>query len=502
MDAYYNLIYIVTYEENRLMPHLKELAHEFNMDFFVWDLINGAVKEDGTVLERTQNSPVPVIQHAIESNVPTMYVLKDAHVTMRDPGSPVIRALRNFKGAEQTCHKIIIITAPTPVVPADLQKQITLIDYELPTFDDIMSILERGKQYAQLEMSDEEMRDCAHALQGLTTEEIEDVTSLSLAKTERFDKEVFLAHKKQILKKDEVLEYFETDRTMDDIGGLDLLKSWLRKTGDGFSDEAIEFGVEPAKGVLILGIPGTGKSLTAKVAGKLWGMPVIRFDIGKVMDRLVGSSEARIRNALRTVEALAPCVLWMDEIEKALSGMGSSNMSDGGTTSRVVGTLLSWMQDRSAPVFLMATANSLSTFSSNPELLRSGRFDAIFFVDLPQFNERKEIFSIHLKMRGRKPENFDLDQLALATESYTGAEIEQVVKEALKSVWAEAGGLRDLTTEDLLAAIHEVVPLSRTMGEQIAELQTWAKDRAKPASSKEEAPAVNTNRPGRFKVIS
>ncbi|OYT75045.1 MAG: ATPase, partial [Armatimonadetes bacterium JP3_11] len=261
-------------------------------------------------------------------------------------------------------------------------------------------------------------------------------------------------------------------------GGLDLLKEWLRKRRASLSREAREFGLPAPKGVLLLGVQGTGKSLSAKAIANLWGLPMLRLDVGRVFGSLVGASEANMRAAIRTAEAVAPCILWIDELEKGFAGVQGSGVSDSGTTARVFATFLTWMQDKRAPVFVVATANDVSQLP--PELLRKGRFDEIFFIDLPTLPEREQIFAIHLRKRKRDPAQYDLKTLARATEGFSGAEIEQVVIAGLFTAF-DAG--RELTTEDMLDEVRHTVPLSVMMREEIEELRTWAQLRTRPASS-------------------
>jgi SpoVK/Ycf46/Vps4 family AAA+-type ATPase len=265
---------------------------------------------------------------------------------------------------------------------------------------------------------------------------------------------------------------------MADVGGLDELKLWLDRRGQAFSTGARRFGLDAPKGVLLLGIQGCGKSLTAKAIAATWQFPLLRFDMGKVFGGIVGQSEGNIRTALQVAQALAPCVLWIDEIEKGMAGMGSSGQTDGGTTARVVGTLLTWMQEKREPVFVVATANRIDMLP--PELLRKGRFDEIFFVDLPTREIRKEILGIHLRKKDRNPDDFDLDALATASVGFSGAELEEAVREGLYEAFAHARGL---TTEDIASALVKTFPLSQTMREEIDDLRKWAQVRARLASS-------------------
>ncbi|NQT51266.1 AAA family ATPase, partial [bacterium] len=274
---------------------------------------------------------------------------------------------------------------------------------------------------------------------------------------------------------------------MSAVGGLDLLKTWLRKRARAFSDEAQRYGLPRPKGVLVLGVQGCGKSLTAKALANFWNLPLLRFDVSRIFDRFIGSSEMNMRHALQTAESIAPAILWVDEIEKAFSGVQSSGVTDAGTTSRVFGTFITWLQETPAAVFTIATANSIESLP--PELLRKGRFDEIFFVDLPAEPERRDILNIHLRKRNRDPGDFDVPRLAAKAEGFSGAEIEQAVVEALYNAFDEE---RELDARDILRSLADGVPLSRTMREDIGRLRSWALDRTRPASS---AQALTTHAP-------
>lgn len=274
-----------------------------------------------------------------------------------------------------------------------------------------------------------------------------------------------------------MLEYYRASEEFSNVGGMDELKDWLRKRKSAFSADARTFGLPNPKGALLIGVQGCGKSLCAKALAGLWRVPLLRLDLGKVFSSLVGSSEENVRQAVQIAESVAPAILWIDEIEKAFSGTHSSSFSDAGTTSRVFGTFITWLQDKTAPVFVVATANNISQLP--PELLRKGRFDEIFFVDLPERGDRAEIFGIHIAKRGRKPELFDLQRLAQAADGFSGAEIEEAVVASLFDVFDKSS---DLTTESILASVQSTVPLSRTMKEEIERLRDWAGERARPAS--------------------
>ena len=272
------------------------------------------------------------------------------------------------------------------------------------------------------------------------------------------DVSVVFSEKQQIIKKSGLLEYYDSQEEFSHVAGLENLKEWLLKRTIAFSDRAAKFGLPSPRGVLLLGVQGCGKSLCAKAVSGLWKLPLLRFDLGRMFSSLVGSSEENVRRAIQTAESIAPAILWIDEIDKALAGTQGSGGSDGGTASRVFGTLLTWLSEKTAPVFVIATANEISNLP--PELLRKGRLDEIFFVDLPQDDERREILAIHLHKRGRNPAQFDLAELARHSEGFSGAEIEEAIISALFDSFSKQV---PLDTEIVKASLSETVPLSKTM---------------------------------------
>jgi SpoVK/Ycf46/Vps4 family AAA+-type ATPase len=291
--------------------------------------------------------------------------------------------------------------------------------------------------------------------------------------------DIILSEKKQIIRRNGILEFIEEDESIDAVGGLEELKRWLLQRSEAFTERARAYGLPAPKGLLILGVPGCGKSLIAKTTARLWGLPLLRLDMGRVYDgSMVGKSEANLRSALRTAESLAPAILFIDELDKAFAGAAGSSDSDGGTSSRIFGSFLTWMQEKRSPVFVLATANRVDRLPG--EFLRKGRFDEIFFVDLPNINERMEIFRIHLQKRRRDISRFDLRQLAAACEGFSGAEIEQVLIAAMYEAFAQN---REFTQLDILAATKATQPLSRTMTEQVVALREWAQQRARPAAA-------------------
>jgi SpoVK/Ycf46/Vps4 family AAA+-type ATPase len=428
-----------------------------------------------------------------------IYLLKDLHFFLRsDSASPyvpgldvitLIRKLRDLIQPLKQSQKTVCLLSPVLRFPVELEKDITILDFSLPTQDELADALARvvrsarnqgrlrGRERLQIDLNDTEQERVLRAAAGLTASEAENVFAKSLVMTGRMDLDVIVAEKKQLIQKSRVIEYYDGVEDMAYVGGMLELKGWLRKRSLAFSERARQFGLPEPRGLLLLGVQGGGKSLVAKSVAGLWKLPLLRLDMGKVFSEMVGASEQNIRAALRLCESVAPCVLWLDELEKGLSGLGSSNRSDAGTAARVFGSFLVWMQEKTAPVFVIATSNDISSLP--PELLRKGRFDEIFFVDLPRPAERQEILAIHLAKRHRAPRRFDLVALAREMEGFSGAEIEQAVISALYDAFEAE---RRLVQEDLVRNVRQTVPLSQTMDERITALRNWARTHARPAS--------------------
>jgi SpoVK/Ycf46/Vps4 family AAA+-type ATPase len=413
----------------------------------------------------------------------TVYLFKDFHPFISEVVTT--RKLRDLITVLKTSTKTIILLSPTLKLPTELEKEITVVDYQLPTTDELDKILEKIIQTVKnnprvnVVLSELEREQILKAASGLTSNEAENVFARSLVEKGKFDIDVILGEKEQIIRKSGILEYFPASEAFGNVGGVDLLKAWMKERTASFTDEARKFGLPEPKGVLLLGVQGCGKSLIAKAIGSLWRLPLLRLDVGKIFAGIVGSSEENMRKAIATAESVAPCILWLDELEKGFSGTQSSGMSDGGTTSRVFSTFLTWLSEKKAPVFVIATSNNVTALP--PELLRKGRFDEIFFVDLPSFEERREIFDIHLKRRHRDGKNYDLDLLSTRSLGYSGAEIEQVVISGLFTAFGDK--MRDLSNDDMFKVMEATVPLSVTMRENVQELRDWAEQRAREASS-------------------
>jgi len=499
--ARYVCFAVLTFEEDRIIKSIYDVctSERFNPSISqklikIWSCTKGLRKfeerfENEEADEKTKD-PIEVLDEIVrdvDSNV--VYLLCDFHPYLEDP---TVR--RKIKDTIQFCEisgrKTIIFISPVFELPIELEKYISIIDFDLPYSEDlkeelnnvITQIVENDKfleddrkKIASLQEEDKEK--VVKSLQGLTMLEASRVLSRSIVATKTFDCKMMLDEKKQIIRKAGILEYFSTDIDLSQVGGFPILKNWLINRKEAFSDKAREFGLPEPKGILLLGIPGTGKSLCAKAMGNFLTLPLLRFDVGKVFGALVGSSEERVRQVVKTAESIAPCILFIDEIEKGFSGVQSSTFSDSGTTARVFGSFISWMQDKKAPVFVVATANDVSLLP--PEFLRKGRFDEIFFMDLPSDQEREEIFKIHFIARKQDYERFDLQRLISLTHDFNGAEIEQSIISGLYIAFAQKIELQQKHVE---IAIKEMIPLSTTMKEQIEQLRTWASRRARSAS--------------------
>ncbi len=489
--AKYPILYLLSWEERRVEDILRAVAQERRKHLYGWTITDGILPlddYDGPPIDPSTNHPLRALEYIAQSREPAIFVLKDFHPFLDEQRGladypMIVRRLRDLTDELKRTNKTLIILSPLLRFPLELEKDITVLDYSLPTPKELEKSLERvlksvseiGRVKTKL---DGQTREKAlKAVQGLTCTECENVLARSYVQTRTLDISIILTEKKQIIRRSKVLEYFDAQEDMAAVGGMTLLKEWLGKRGLAFTERARQFGLPEPRGLLLLGVQGAGKSLVAKAIASQWQMPLLRLDLGSVFSELVGSSEQNMRTALRLAESVAPCLLWLDELEKGLAGTVSSHLSDAGTAARVFGSFLTWMQEKNAPVFVVATANDISILP--PEILRKGRFDEIFFIDLPNFNERAEIFAIHLARRGRDPLGFDLALLAQQSEGFSGAEIEQVIISGLYDAF-EAG--HELCNKDLLANLSATIPLSRTMEQQVTALRNWARTHARPAS--------------------
>ncbi len=479
--ARYPLIYVVSWEERRVEDALRNIARERGKKLQVWTVSQGFPSATGQ-RDHSTREPLVALDYVLNSPDQNIFLLKDFHSFIGDFN--VTRRLRDLTIALKNSYKNLIILSPILKLPPELEKEVTVVDFGLPSYEDLGKQLDDiirsvpGKPDVDTDLTPEEREHVLKAAQGLTAMEAENVFAKSLIETRTFDVKVILSEKEQIIRKSGILEYYPMDARFSDVGGLDVMKDWMNKRAVAFSDKARAFGLPEPKGILLLGVQGCGKSLSAKAIGAQWRLPLLRLDVGKIFAGIVGSSEENMRKAIRVSESVAPCVLWLDELEKGFSGSSGSGSTDGGTTSRVFSTFLTWLQEKTVPVFVVATANQIESLP--PELLRKGRFDEIFFIDLPSEEERAEIFRIHLRKSGRDPEKFGVKGLAEATPGFSGAEIEQVVYDSLhEAFYAD----RELSGDDLLKAARVSVPLSMTMREKIAYMRDWAETRARKASS-------------------
>jgi len=411
-------------------------------------------------------------------------LIKDIHGLIKN-NIPLIRKLKEIamNTEPKNVHRHIVILGPVKSIPVDMENMTAVLEWKLPDAEDIAKYLSSLATYKIIsndkkpdekadvnEYTEQEFKDITNSFIGLPHNRIEEHACLSYVQFKRRLNPKLLAQlKTKHILENSSLELLDTNVHMDNVGGMETFKKWIEERANAFSKEAQEFGVESPKGVMLVGIQGCGKTLMSRAIASKWGLPLIRFDVAKVFSKTIGSSEENIRNTLATIEALSPCVVQIDEIEKALSGVGSSNMSDGGTTYRVVGTLLSWMQDKEAQAFIIATANDVSQLP--PELLRKGRFDEIFFCALPEENEREEIFNIHLGKRTYKGKDFNCSLFASKTRNYSGAEIEQIIKQAI--LFAFNDKARKLKDEHIVKAIRDIIPLYETCKQDIDWLLAW-----------------------------
>ena len=482
--ARYSLMYIVSSEEQRVEESLLKLARRRDMKLGSWSITRGFVQKFGTLKGGDAKDPIKALDYIAAAEGRCLFVLRDFHAFVNDP--TVVRKLRDLAHDLRKTQKNIFILSAVTKIPPELEKDLCIVDWDLPNRPELTKVVEgllhqlpQGCEPG-LAKEPEGREQIVDAALGLTLTEAENVIAKSIVRHKTFHLPTILAEKKHIIRKSGILEYYEAEENLDGIGGLEILKQWLVKRRHAFTSDARDFGLPLPKGILLLGLPGCGKSLTAKAVGAAWQMPLLRLDVGKIFGGLVGASEENMRKALKTVEAVAPSILWLDEIEKGLSGTGSSNMSDGGTTSRVFGTFVTWMQEKTSPVFVIATANDVRSLP--PELLRKGRFDEIFFVDLPSQEERGEIMKIHLKKKGRNASHLDMHKIIDSMADFSGSEVEQVVVSALYEAFDADPHNRELTTDQLLHSAREIVPLAVTMAEKIADMREWARTRARTAS--------------------
>jgi ATP-dependent 26S proteasome regulatory subunit len=469
-------IALETVEEPRAISMIADAANQVGAATYLWSITRGLnFVRDGLKLETVDQVDYATIWQKTETMVDSVIILLGFDPYWEDPG--IIRlALDSFQLARQSNVTYVFVTPKVNLPPPLSGGEVVTIKLDLPNRDDLDLILRATLKMNNATIDDEKADGIIEAALGLTCAEAENAFAICLSNG-GLSAQAVAKEKGRSLGQVKGLEYFDQrDLALNQVGGLDALKAWLRQRRRAFSEEAQEYGLPSPKGLLMVGIPGTGKSLTAKAVAGEWGLPLLKLDIGAIYGSLLGESEASLRRALATAEAISPCVLWVDEIEKGFSGVGGAS-TDSGTSQRIFGALLSWMQEREAPTFICATANDVSALP--PEFLRRGRFDEIFFLDLPNEKERTEILNVHLEKRHRKFDHFDTEAVIEATEGFVGAEIEQTIIDAMYLVFDQD---RDLETDDVIEVTHRIVPLSESMAEKIAALRKWGDERARRAN--------------------
>ncbi len=479
------LITILSSEEERVIEAVQRLAEKRGDRLYLWDhadYFQQLVGEGETLAAKDPLTALEVIEKFAHRAI---FLLRDYHQCWKNQPK-IVRKLRNLSQGLKYTHKSIIVSTPTEDLPAELRDEMVLLDFPLPGQEELHGILKallRSPKVQHKLNADTGQRVIRAAL-GLTANQAQRAFARAIVTNGVLDErdiQSITAEKKQVLRESGALEFFAPSETLTDLGGLEVLKEWLRMRERAFSQEAKDYGIPEPKGVALIGVPGTGKSLTAKMVAALWQLPLIRLDVGALFGEFVGTSERNVRRALHLAETISPCVLWIDEIEKGLFTGGG----DGGASMRVFATILSWMQEKRKPVFIVATANNVGLLP--PELMRRGRFDEIFFLDLPTASERRKIFEVHIRKRGRDPQKFDLERLAQASERYVGSEIEQAVIDAMFIAFNDERIMeREFETADIMKALNRLVPLSHSQSEVIGYLREWLTEgRAQSASFRE-----------------
>jgi hypothetical protein len=531
------LVVIETVEELRAMALIRAAAAELNMPVFEWSIADGfaragagsippaATSEQhaGTELDRKlavvnaslaqakipplslvtgkeqfapESAPPPVyntkeaaqvLQHLETLTVEGVFVLKDLHRHLDTPLA--VRLLREVADEFSRDRRTLVLTGPSVPIPPELGNQVEFIHLPLPTRDRLRVLIKdtyrklSAKRKLQMKLDASGLDAMAGNLCGLTEHEAERAASQSIITRYGLVPESVsdvLEAKRDMLRHSGMLEFVPALDDLNAIGGLENLKTWLRKRRAAFGEQARAAGLEPPKGVVILGVQGCGKSMCARCIAGEWKLPLVKFDAAAIFDKYIGETEKRIKKMFHVAEQLAPCVLWIDELEKVFAGSGpDSASSDAGTSARLLGAFLSWMQDRKVPVFVAATCNNVNVLP--PELIRKGRFDEIFFVDLPNAAEREAVFRNQIKRRQMDPAKFDVSKLSAASEGYSGAEIDAAIQSAMYAAFAENA---TITTEMIVRELTTTVPLSTTRAEEIAKLRAWAAARAVPATAR------------------
>jgi len=489
MRARYPLLYIVTAEEEPLEQVLYAVAAQSTPTrrIIFWDMVrgwsdNGADK--GSPMSALLRIGRPEDPHNPKDFDNAIFVMRDLHPYLKlhypisDKHSSIVRELTSLMRELKRDRKTLILTSYILEIPPELSEEVTVIDFPLPNVPEISSLIRRLVIPEKLKVTGLAWEQLVKACQGLSRARIQRVLAKALAEKQQIsesDIAKVLEEKRQAIRQTGILEFFTVRESLKNVGGLENLKQWVRIRQDAFTEEARRYGIPNPKGVLLVGIQGTGKSLSAKTIAHEWRLPLLRLDTGRLFGGIVGESESRVRQMIQLAEAIAPCVLWIDEIDKAFGNINGGMDGDSGTSRRVFGSLITWMQEKTSPVFIVATANNVRILPA--ELLRKGRFDEIFFLNLPTESERQEIFRVHLqRLRPGRVRDFDLSLLARQSQNFSGAEIEQGIVDGMHLAFGRGsiGNRQDFTTEDIIRAIEETVPLAAIARDQIEALKQWA----------------------------
>jgi len=478
--AGYPVLWIETHEEYRALLTMIDEVSKAKDHYYIytWDRVDGiklkeiknGVLNTGNLEDDTVplNDPAIALQWA-DNQMPdnSVLLLQDFHHYLKDNDDVIIRKIRNIIPKFKATGKVLAILSHTVSIPSDIEKEVTVISFKLPSTDELRLILKGACESAEFEYpkNDESIIEAAR---GMTFFEAENAFSLSLVEKGEFNVSLINREKASIVKKTGLLEVLEVNDTINDIGGLDILKGWLTNRSKCFSEDARKFGIKPPRGLLLVGVPGTGKSLTAKVTASILNRPLLRLDVGKIFGAYVGESESNVHKCLNIAEAVAPCCLFIDEFEKFFSLKSDSH----DTSKHVFSIFLTWLQEKTADVFIVATANNVDEIPS--AMLRSGRFDKLFWVDLPNNEQRAEIINIHLSKVNRESKNFDMVKLVEASKNFTGAEIKTWIEEAL--VYSFNKG-NELNTQDLVEVSKVIIPIAQLTADEINKSRQWAIDR-------------------------
>jgi SpoVK/Ycf46/Vps4 family AAA+-type ATPase len=483
LKARYPILYINTVEEDRVEYVIrKAIKANLNRSIYSWDFIDGYTNNPNNEGFGKRN-PLQALEliERLNSETPALFILKDFNKFLNDLA--ISRKLRNVSRILKLQPKTVIILGCELNIPKELQDLITILQFELPSDLEINNELTRLIHSLNIQVETELFENLSRACQGLSLERIRRVLSKIIATYKTIDANsisILLTEKKQIIGQTEILEYCSVNEKIMNLGGLKILKDWLKKRQTAFGLQASNYGLPTPRGLLLIGIQGTGKSLTAKAVAKEWELPLLKLDVGKLFGGIVGESESRLRQMINVAETISPCILWIDEIDKAFTN--SDSKGDGGTSNRVLGSFISWLSEKTKPVFVIATANNIDSLPL--EIIRKGRFDEVFFLNLPKKDEREEIFKIHLQeFRPNSWELFDYIKLAELSDSFSGAEIRQSIIEAMYQAFYEN---REFKTTDICKSLNELIPLANLESEQMVKLQNWAvSGRIRLASSKD-----------------